>query len=132
MKKCFVIMPYEKNLNEYYFTLIKPTVEEKGYNVTRADEIYGNRPIIDDITSGIEDADLLIADVTGKNPNVNYELGYAHAKKKEVIIITQNITDIPFDYQHRRVIEYCPQEGEWDKKLKIKISKTIDAVSGIV
>ena len=99
MEKCFVIMPFEKNLDEVYHRLIKPTVEKKGYEVKRSDEIYGNQPIIEDITTEIRTANVLIADVTGKNPNVNYELGYAHALGKEVIIITQDINDIPFDYR---------------------------------
>ena len=53
MEKCFVIMPIEKNLDEVYHRLIKPTVEKKGYEVKRSDEIYGNQPIIEDITTEI-------------------------------------------------------------------------------
>ena len=68
VEKCFVIMPFEKNLDEVYHRLIKPTVEKKGYEVKRSDEIYGNQPIIEDITTEIRTANVLIADVTGKNP----------------------------------------------------------------
>lgn len=128
VKKCFVIMPFEKTLDGYYSKLIKPTLESMGYQVKRADEIYGTRPIIDDITSEIEGADILVADATGKNPNVNYELGYAHAKGKKVIIITQNVTDIPFDYRHRRAIIYHPVEVDWQEKLKNDLIKTVETV----
>ena len=56
----------------------------------RADEIYDNRPIIQDIQNSIHNAKVILADVTGRNPNVNYELGAAHALNKEVIILTAN------------------------------------------
>ncbi|MDO5416887.1 MAG: DNA cytosine methyltransferase [Lachnospiraceae bacterium] len=127
-KKCFVIMPFEKKLDECYSKLIKPTVENCGYEVKRADEIYGTNAIIDDITKEIKEADLLIADATGKNPNVNYELGYSHALEKQVIIITQQISDIPFDYRHRRAIVYDTSEFEWKKKLENHLMRTIKAL----
>ncbi len=128
MKKCFVIMPFEKVLDEYYKKLIKPILENLHYEVKRADEIYGTRAIIDDITQEIENADILVADATGKNPNVNYELGYAHAMHKKVIIITQNIEDIPFDYRHRRAIVYETNDIDWKEKLTDALVKTIEVV----
>lgn len=121
-------MPFEKNLDEVYHRLIKPTVEKKGYEVKRSDEIYGNQPIIEDITTEIRTANVLIADVTGKNPNVNYELGYAHALGKEVIIITRDINDIPFDYRHRRAIIYKTTDFDWKDKLEKALSRTLDVV----
>jgi hypothetical protein len=48
----------------------------------------------------------LIADLTGRNANVFYELGLAHALKKDVILITQKIEDVPFDLRHYRCIVY--------------------------
>ena len=126
MEKCFVIMPFEKNLDEVYHRLIKPTVEKKGYEVKRSDEIYGNQPIIEDITTEIRTANVLIADVTGKNPNVNYELGYAHALGKEVIIITRDINDIPFDYRYRRAIIYKTTDFDWKDKLEKALSRTLE------
>jgi len=52
-------------------------------------------------------ADLIIADLTGRNPNVFYELGYAHALHKNSILITQSIEDVPFDLRHRQMIRYA-------------------------
>ena len=127
-KKCFALMPFQEILDSYYKEIIKPALEIMGYQVKRADEIYGTRPIIDDIVSEISEADILVADVTGKNPNVNYELGYAHALHKEVIIITQDLMDIPFDYKHRRVVVYNPMEIGWQEKLKNDLMKTVEAV----
>ena len=51
-------------------------------------------------------ADLIIADLTGRNPNVFYELGYAHALHKNTVLITQSIDDVPFDLRHRQMIKY--------------------------
>src|SRR3954452_23592229 len=54
----------------------------------------------------IELADIIIADMSGKNPNVFYEVGYAHAKQKLCILLTANADDIPFDLKHQRHIVY--------------------------
>ena len=123
--KCFVIMPFVKQLDGYYTKLIKPAVEALQYEVKRADEIYSVQAIIDDIVNEIESSDFLIADVTGKNPNVNYELGYADALHKDVIIISQSMEDVPFDYKHRRVILYHPMEVNWQEKFLTDLEKTI-------
>src|SRR4051794_41173526 len=60
----------------------------------------------DRIYRQIEVADIVIADMTGKNPNVFYEVGYAHAKGKLTILLTSDATDIPFDLKHTRHIVY--------------------------
>lgn len=123
--KCFVIMPFEDKLNSYYNDLIKPLVDGLNYMVKRADEIYSIHAIIDDIVLEIRTADFLIADVTGKNPNVNYELGYADALNKNVIIISQSLDDVPFDYKHRRIIIYNTDNAGWQKKLHNDLVNTI-------
>jgi nucleoside 2-deoxyribosyltransferase len=51
-------------------------------------------------------ADLIVADLTGRNPNVFYELGYAHALGKRTLLLTQKIDDVPFDLRHRQLVEY--------------------------
>lgn len=118
-------MPFEDKLNSYYNDLIKPLVDGLNYMVKRADEIYSIHAIIDDIVLEIRTADFLIADVTGKNPNVNYELGYADALNKNVIIISQSLDDVPFDYKHRRVIIYNTDSAGWQKKLHNDLANTI-------
>jgi hypothetical protein len=57
--------------------------------------------ILDRIFNQISKADAIIADMTGRNPNVFYEVGYAHALGKVVLLLTQNVDDIPFDLKHR-------------------------------
>lgn len=104
---CFVLMPFRPDLDELYVGTIRPCIERASrLSALRADEIYGSRAIIADIWDSIQRADLILADVTGRNPNVFYELGLAHAIQKPVLIISQNINDVPFDLKHLRVIIY--------------------------
>lgn len=53
-------------------------------------------------------ADLIVADLTGRNPNVFYELGYADAVHKNTDLITQSIEDVPFDLRQKKMIKYKP------------------------
>ena len=125
---CFVIMPFSSDFNHYYSEILKPTIEKCELTSIRADEIYGIKPIIDDIAECIINAEIIIADVTDKNPNVNYELGMAHTLRKNVIIISQRVEDIPFDYRHIRAIIYDIKKANWDTKLKYELTKTIKSV----
>ena len=122
-------MPFgDVYLDEYYRKIIKPAVESAEYTVKRADEIYGIKPIIQDIFDGIREADILIADVTGRNPNVNYELGAAHMIDKEVILLSQTMEDVPFDYRHIRTIVYDPKSVDFVDVLRNGIQNTIRAI----
>ena len=61
---------------------------------------------VDEIWALIIRSRFIVADCTGRNPNVFYEIGIAHTIGKPVIAITQSTTDVPFDLTHRRYIEY--------------------------
>jgi hypothetical protein len=86
--------------------IIRPTVLGIGDRCNRADDFFLPATIIDDVLISIAAADYLIADLTGRNPNVYYELGFAHAWKKEVILLTRQLADVPIDLQHQRIISY--------------------------
>ena len=76
------------------------------------DEIYKPTKIMDDVFSTIIQSQLVICDLTNRNPNVLYETGIAHALNCEVIMITQDMDDIPFDLRQFRAIKYLSnQEG---------------------
>lgn len=115
--KCFVLMPFKDPFNDYYKQILVEAINDVGLKPLRADEIYSTRPIIEDIFHEIGEATAIIADVTGKNPNVSYELGIAHTLERLVIIISQSIKDIPFDYRHHRAYKYDTTEIG---KLKLK------------
>src|SRR5438094_10056047 len=93
----FVIMPFRPELNKVYERLIKPSLEEEGFRVSRADSSIDLRNILDDIIDGIATADLIIAEVTDVNANVFYELGVAHGLDIPTLMITQSIDSLPFD-----------------------------------
>ena len=69
----------------------------------------------------------MIADCTGKNPNVFYELGIAHTLGKSVFMCSQNREDFPFDVNHIRSFKYGLKPGEI-RKLKTEISKFIKSL----
>jgi nucleoside 2-deoxyribosyltransferase len=105
-KLCFIIMPFRKELEEVYSHGIKPAVEESGYRCVRAKEIIGAGNITRIIIEHILQADVVVADLTGQNPNVFYELGVAHSVGNKTIMITQDIQSIPFDISSYRVVSY--------------------------
>lgn len=102
------------------------SLEAAGLNPVRADtEIFGTGKIIDQIWSGINNARVLVAELTKRNPNVFYELGLAHALEKPVVLVSSNEEDVPFDLQHIRVIYYDVNDPFWGSKLMDKIAENI-------
>lgn len=121
-------MPFHGHFPEYFRGIIVPAAKSAGLTALKADDIYGTAPIIRDIWDSIWKARVVIADVTTKNPNVNYELGLCHALGVPTILITQSMDDVPFDYRHRRCILYDTQDVDWQTKLREIITRTIQAV----
>jgi len=124
-EKCFVLMPFKPPFIEYYKEILVPAIQEAGFTPRMSEEIYGTNVIMDDIFNEIREAAILVADVSERNPNVNYELGIAHAFGRKVVIISQSTKDVPFDYRHRRVIIYDTRQVMWETKLKKKINETL-------
>lgn len=108
-KICFILMPFKRDFDAIY-KVIKFVIEDAGFKCIRADEIFEPRSIIHIICEMIGRAEIIIADLTGRNANVFYELGYAHAFGKNSIIIAQKKKDVPFDLQHRQCVFYNPDE----------------------
>ena len=102
----FVAIPFQDDFNDVYRSSIQPAAQAAGAYAERVDESHYDGAIIDRICNQINKCDFMIADVSGKNANVCYEIGYAHAIGKLVILITQSIGDIPFDLCHRPHVSY--------------------------
>jgi hypothetical protein len=102
----FVLTPFAAEFDDVYNIGIKEAAEAVGVLATRLDEQIFLEGMLERIYRQIEVADMIIADMSGKNPNVFYEVGFAHAKQKLCILLTQDPTDIPFDLKHRRHIVY--------------------------
>ena len=126
---CFVISPFKDPYNEYYRHIIKPSLKKLKVSVARADEIYGVSPIIDDVIDGIYNSKFIIAELSERNANVNYELGIAHSLGKPVILVAKHIDDIPFDYRHLRVITYDTMSANWVAKLRKDIENTVSSLT---
>jgi hypothetical protein len=105
--KVFVIMPFSEDYLALYNEL-KMTFEAE-FDFTNAGDLDNQQNIIKDIVEGIYRAEVIIADLTGLNPNVFYELGLAHAMNKKVIIIAQDIGELPFDIKSYRANAYSLQ-----------------------
>ncbi len=102
----FVVMPFSEIWSEETYEIIKDVCNNLNIKLNRADEILGSQSIYNDIITNIIESDIIIADITVKNANVFYELGYAHALKKNVILIRQPLDNVPFDIAQFRYIEY--------------------------
>src|SRR5262245_13290173 len=103
---CFIVMPFGvESLGIVYEDFVKPVLADRcELRAERGDDVFGSNVIMDDITKSIRRARLIIADLTGRNPNVFYEVGIAHALNKQVLLMTQSIDDVPFDLRHRRAL----------------------------
>ena len=102
----FVLMPFSTEFDDVYAHIIKAPLEEAGLVVRRADNSTGSRNVMHDVVEGILGAELVVADLTGSNPNVYYELGIAHGFKKRVLLLTQDVEEIPFDLRAYRIVSY--------------------------
>ena len=102
----FVVMPFSETWSDETYDIIKEVCDNLDVELNRADEILGSQSIYNDIITNIIESDIIIADITIKNANVFYELGYAHALNKKVILIRQPLDDVPFDIIQFRYIEY--------------------------
>lgn len=105
-KAVFVIMPFRAEFNDVWKGGIQGACRELGLTAVRADMINRSSNITDDIVQSIKDCHVAIADVTENNPNVMFELGYAVARDKPNIIISQSSDYLPFDIRHLRTIVY--------------------------
>ena len=103
----FIVMQFTEEFNNLYSHVIEPVCKEKGFECIRADDIYTNGLILEDITASIKEASLIIADITPDNANVFYELGYAHGIGKPTILLSDKKRDrLPFDISGFRTIFY--------------------------
>lgn len=119
---CFVLMPFADQFFLNYEEAIRPALESAGLRGVHAGEIFGTREIMEDIWESICTARVVVADVTGRNANVFYELGIAHTLGKECVVLTQSPQDVPFDITSRRYIQYDPTKRV---TLRDKLERTL-------
>ena len=110
-----VMMPFDASFDAVY-SVISGAADAAGFRSRRADEIWENPAVIQDVVSLIDKGAIVVCDCTGRNPNVFYEIGIAHTLGREVILLTQSETDVPFDLRHLRYVKYL-NNGEGLEKL---------------
>lgn len=103
----FMIIPFDEDFLALYAALKERFAGS--YEFVNAGDMDNQQSILKDIVVGIYSADVIIADLTGLNANVFYELGLAHAMNKNVVIITQDIEELPFDIRPYRANQYSMQ-----------------------
>ena len=117
---CFVIQPFDsEKFDKRFIDVYKPAIEAAGLEAYRVDNDLSVSIPIDSIENGIKQASVCLADITSDNPNVWYELGYAFACGKPVIMVCSEERTgkkYPFDIQHRSIIPYTADApGDFDK-----------------
>jgi hypothetical protein len=117
----FVLMPFDRAFDDIYKFGIKGAAEDVDAYAERLDEQLFVEGMLDRIFNQISKSDVIIADMTGRNPNVFYEVGYAHALGKIVLLLTKDSKDIPFDLIHRRHIVY----GGSIEKLRRELAESL-------
>ena len=113
------MMPFHPSFDAVYAALQR-TAQAVKLRCRRADDIWENPAVIQDVVSLIDRSKVVICDCTGRNPNVFYEIGIAHTIGREVILITQADADIPFDLRHLRYVQYL-NNGEGLEALSARL-----------
>ncbi|MCW0436159.1 hypothetical protein [Xanthomonas sacchari] len=104
-RSIFVLTPFHADFDNFFATTSE-FGRETNYSVSRGDERVEKSDIFPQILHGIVSSRFIIANITGRNPNVFYELGVAQALDKEVILVAERNAEVPFDIQSKRIIFY--------------------------
>jgi hypothetical protein len=142
-KKCFVIMPFSvregdkekyndpSHWSEVYAGLIEPAVTSAGFRCIRDDADIGSRLIVEGILKKIEEADLVLCDLSSHNPNVFLELGWALRADRPIVLIKDELTQFTFDLNQQYTFEYASrlQPTILSKQVK-KLNEVINYTQG--
>lgn len=126
----FVLMPFKEEFSDVYQFGIKSACQEVGAYCSRIDEQSFTESIFERLFNQIARADIIVADMSGRNPNVFFEVGYAYALNKKVVLLAQNPTDIPFDLKIYPHIIYGSQIITLKHQLETWIRSNIEVIKG--
>jgi hypothetical protein len=121
MLSAFVVMSFDPTFRDVYELGIKPACTDARVACERVDEQLFLQNILQKVYGEIRNADLIIGEMTGRNPNVFYEVGYAHGMGKPVILLTRTSDDIPFDLRQYPHIVYGGSITDLKKRLSEKV-----------
>ena len=123
-----VMMPFSKEFDLAYAALQR-ACDAIGLRAVRADDIWENDAFMQDIFDLIYCSKIVIVDFSGRNPNVMYETGIAHTLRRQVLPITQQVSDVPSDLRHHRALVYLPN-GEGLKSLENGVVVRLSTITG--
>ena len=121
-----VMMPFDSAYDDVY-SAIRDACASHSLEAKRVDDIHSPNQITDDVFKTILQSRFVISDLTGKNPNVLYEIGIAHARDREVVMIVQDSNDVPFDLRHIRHVKYV-HDSEGLRSLRDELRASVGAV----
>lgn len=124
----FVLMPFSSDFDDIYKLGIKAAATDAEAYAERLDEQIFDEGMLDRIFNQINKADIVVADMTDRNPNVFYEVGYAHALGKKIILLTKKSDDIPFDLKHQQHLVYEGSITKLKELLTKKIKWAIESI----
>ncbi len=132
MTTCFVIQPFDSGkFDKRFDDVYQPALEDAGLEAYRVDRDPEVDVPIESIEDGIHNAVICLADITTDNPNVWYELGYAFAAGRPVILVCSDERagkGFPFDIQHRSIIQYSPESPSDFEELRVRIKERAEAL----
>ena len=131
MPDCFVIQPFDSGeFDKRFEDICKPALKKAGLDAYRVDRDPNADVLIETIEERISKATMCLADITSNNPNVWYELGFAFAANRKVIMICSTNRDdrFPFDIQHRAIIQYNTESSSDFEKLGRQITEKARAI----
>jgi hypothetical protein len=129
----FVLMPFSSEMQPVYEDHITNVCSRLNLSVARADDFFSASVIISHIWNSINAAKVIVADCTGLNPNVFYELGISHTLGKPTILITQNRTEAPFDVRHvyRIIYDFTPRGmKDFEQRLEESLGFAMKSAGG--
>lgn len=127
---CFVIQPFDRDkYDKRFMDIYEPAIIAAGLEAYRVDKDPAVRIPIDDIHEGIKNSKICFAEITTDNPNVWYELGYAFASGKDVVMVCseERKEKFPFDIQHKHILNYKTGSSSDFEQLKNNIKEKLSA-----
>jgi hypothetical protein len=131
----FVAMPLSAALNLFYHDRIKRILQSQGLSAVRGDEFSTLNPVITDVWGAIIHCKFVVADCTGRDPNVFYEIGIAHTLGKRILLISQNRDDVPFNINSSPYLTYELSLGgfsEFDVRFNSNIKNIVTDLASAV